>query len=191
MAKRVYFAFYYNDVKSFRANIVRNHWLTKDDREDAGFFDASIWEASKKRGPLAVKRLINRALENTTVTAVLIGSGTYARRWVRYEIMKSLKRGNKLLGVHINGLKGKAGKKKLLGPNPFRYLGYKYRADGNMLLLRQYKNGSWIKYADVASYSINQAARSLRGKFFLLSKHIPVYDWVSDDGYNNFSDWIE
>lgn len=51
--------FHYQDVIDFRANVVRNHWLTKPDREEAGFFDASIWEKAKKTGALALKRLGN------------------------------------------------------------------------------------------------------------------------------------
>jgi hypothetical protein len=35
MAKRVFFSFHYQDVIDFRANVVRNHWLTKKDRKDA------------------------------------------------------------------------------------------------------------------------------------------------------------
>ena len=41
MARRVFFSFHYErDI--WRANVVRNSWLTKD-REAAGFFDASLW----------------------------------------------------------------------------------------------------------------------------------------------------
>jgi hypothetical protein len=101
MANRVFFSFHYQDVIDFRANVVRNHWLTKPDREAAGFFDASIWETAKKQGDIALKRLINGGLENTTNTCVLIGTNTYARPWVRYELLKSFKRGNHLLAVHI------------------------------------------------------------------------------------------
>lgn len=49
MAKRVFFSFHYQDVIDFRANVVRNHWVTKD-REEAGYFDASIWEEAQKKG---------------------------------------------------------------------------------------------------------------------------------------------
>ncbi|MEF7612994.1 TIR domain-containing protein [Aquincola sp. MAHUQ-54] len=119
MAKRVFFSFHYQDVIDFRANTVRNHWMTKSDREEAGFFDASVWEESEKKGDQALKRLINGALYNTSNTCVLVGSQTYLRPWVRYEIMKSFTRGNHLLGVHINCIKGKDQKLKALGPNPF------------------------------------------------------------------------
>src|SRR4051794_34999297 len=52
MAKRVYFAFHYQDVIDFRANVVRNHNAIQGaDRK--GYFDASIWEESKRSGDLA------------------------------------------------------------------------------------------------------------------------------------------
>src|SRR5213080_2606688 len=107
MAKRVYFCFHYQDVVDFRANVVRQHWLTKPDREAAGFFDASMWETAKKIGDTAVKRLINSGLDGTSVTCVLIGSQTYARRWGRYEILKSFRKGNSMLAVHINSIRGR------------------------------------------------------------------------------------
>jgi hypothetical protein len=112
----VFFSFHYQDVIDFRANVVRLHKTTKDD--NAGYFDASIWETAKKTGELALKRLINGELQNTSVTAVLIGSETYNRRWVRYEIMRSMFKGNHILGININSITGKDQKTKALGPNP-------------------------------------------------------------------------
>src|ERR1044071_4630813 len=101
MAKRVYFGFDYEDVSDFRANVVRKHNFTGG-VEKAGYFDASVWEEAKKKDPAALKRLISAELEYTSTTAILIGSGTWARRWVRYEIFKSLARGNRVIGIHIN-----------------------------------------------------------------------------------------
>lgn len=190
MAKRVYFCFHYQDVVEFRANVVRNHWLTKEDREDAGYFDASIWEEAKKKGDLSLKRLINNALENTSVTVVLIGSSTYSRRWVRYEIMKSMQRGNKILGIHINGIKGKDGQTKTLAPNPFDYLGYQFSNDGEKLSLAEYTN-KWIWYGDLEAYSVKQVDVNHRNKLYKLSEKYPVYYWYKNKGYDNFSKWIE
>ena len=117
MANRVFFTFHYQDVIDFRANVVRNHWLTKPDREAAGFYDASLWEKAKKESDAeaALKRLINGGLDNTSNTCILIGSNTYARPWVRYEILQGFKRGNHLFGVHINSIKGKDGLTKNAG----------------------------------------------------------------------------
>ena len=75
MAKRVYFAFHYQDVIDFRANVVRKHNFLGG-VEAAGYYDHSIWEEAKKTSPLALTRLIDAQLQNTSVTAVLIGSLT-------------------------------------------------------------------------------------------------------------------
>jgi hypothetical protein len=83
MARRVFSSLHYQDVVEFRANVVRQHWITNPDRESAGFFDASIWETAKKTGSTAVKRLVNSGLDGTSLTCVLVGSRTYAGPWGR------------------------------------------------------------------------------------------------------------
>ena len=61
MAKRVYFAFHFQDVIDFRANVVRKHNFLGG-VEAAAYYDHSIWEEAKKNSPLALKRLINGEL---------------------------------------------------------------------------------------------------------------------------------
>lgn len=118
MARRVFFSFHYeNDV--WRASIVRNAHVVEGTAA-AGFQDASLWEEAKKKGDEALKRLINAGLENTTVTAVLIGAETASRKWVDYEIEQSIKRGNGLLGVHIDQIKDQSGKTSKRGAVPKR-----------------------------------------------------------------------
>ena len=192
MARRVFFSFHYDDVSDFRANVVRQHWLTKDDREDAGFFDASIWESARRTGAEGIKRLINSALEDTTVTAVLIGSATCSRRWVRYEIVKSMQRGNGLFGVHINGIRDKFQQIRALGNNPFDYLGVGYNDNGTSLNLIEWADGRWESYGDANGYSLaTQRPHDQWGKAYQLSHFYEVYDWIAGDGYNNFSKWVE
>jgi len=142
MAKRVFFSFYYQDVIDFRANVVRQHWLTKPDRQAAGFFDASIWGNAKLTGDVGIKRVINAGLNGTTVTCVLIGSSTYARRWVRYEIMKSFRRGNSLFAVHINSIKGRDQRTKPRGLNPLFQLGVTY-SDSGLINGHPLGKGEW------------------------------------------------
>lgn len=193
MAKRVFFCFHYKDVIDFRANVVRNHWLTKNNREDAGFFDASLWENTKKRGEIALKRLINGGLQNTSATCVLIGSGTYLRPWVRYEIFKSMKTGNRIFGVHINGIKDKNGKTRNLGPNPLNYLGVRFNSLGSIITMYEHKYGKWIKYPEIdgsSSYSIGKLPKLKWGKFYKLSEFYSVYLWNKNNGYKNFSSWV-
>lgn len=193
MAKRVFFSFHYQDVIDFRANTVRNHWLTKADREAAGYFDASVWEESKKKGDLALKQLINGALNNTANTCVLVGSETYLRPWVRYEILKSFKRGNHLLAVHINCIKGKDQKVKSLGPDPLEYVGVSYSNDGLTATLHEKNSNGWVKYDKIdgtADFAV-KAHPQHRGKGFNLSNFFKLYDWVEDNGYDNFSMWLK
>ncbi|PJC06911.1 MAG: hypothetical protein CO068_08815 [Flavobacteriaceae bacterium CG_4_9_14_0_8_um_filter_34_30] len=194
MAKRVFFSFHHDDVKAFRANVVRQHWVTKPNREAAGFFDASIWEKAKKTGPVAIKRMINSGLKNTSNTCVLIGTGTYARPWVRYEIFKSMANGNHVFGVHINGIKDRNQQTKNLGKNPFDYVGIQYNDSGTRLTMYQLLNGKWIEYSEIngsPSYSIKTTAKSRHGKFFKLSHFYKTYKWNKDKGYNNFGTWTK
>ncbi|EJD6043758.1 TIR domain-containing protein [Providencia rettgeri] len=117
MSRRVFFSFHYTgDV--CRIGIVRNSWVTKKDRDDAGFWDAADWETVRKDTDLAIKRWINAQLKNTSVTVVLIGTDTSTRDWVNYEIEKSIEKGNGLLGIHINNIKGICSSTSNKGKNP-------------------------------------------------------------------------
>ena len=188
MAKRVFFSFHYQDVIDFRANVVRKHNITKDD--NGGFFDASIWESAKKQGDIALKRLINGGLNNTSVTTVLIGSETYSRRWVRYEIMKSIERGNSVIGVHINGIRDRNSQTKAQGPNPFEHLGLQISADGTVGTPTVWSGTQWAYYQDIEKFAIQQQPSDRRGKNLQLSTWLPTYDWVANDGFNNFGSWV-
>lgn len=193
MAKRVYFAFHYQDVVEFRANVVRKH---KEfiGIENAGYYDHSIWEESKKQGDLALKRMINYELENSSVTAVLVGTHTWARRWVRYEIMKSIERGNLLLGIHINGIPGSiAGRSappKPSGPNPFDNLGLQINEDGTQARPTEWKEQKWQWYSDLEPFRIPQKPVGQRNIHLTLSTWYRTYDWVAEKGHENFCDWL-
>lgn len=187
MAKRVYFAFHYQDVADFRANVVRNHNVLQG-VEAAGYYDASIWEESRKQGNLALKRLINRELEYTSVTAVLIGSYTYQRPWVRYEIFKSLERGNRLLGIHINGITDRYKKIKAPGPNPFEHLGV-YR-DGKRGRPVEWNGAQWSWYTELEPWDLANPMAIAADRIHQLSESVPVYDWILHGGYENFGRWV-
>lgn len=114
--RRVFFSFSYEE-DIWRAANVRNSGKI-DAVARAGWTDASIWEEAKRKGDPAIRKLIDDALNNTSVTAVLIGADTANRRWVNYEIEKSLDRGNGLFGVRIHNLKDQTGKRSKRGPVP-------------------------------------------------------------------------
>lgn len=189
MAKRVYFAFHYQDVIDFRANVVRKHNFAEG-ADEAGYYDHSIWEEAKKSSPSALKKLINAELENTSVTVVLIGSDTWARRWVRYEIFQSLKRGNSVFGIHVNSIKGKDQQTKPLGPDPFNNLALEFDAVGNYAKPNEWNGSGWYYSADADTYSLASQAQPLKGQNVRLTKWCRAYDWVKDNGYENFGSWI-
>ena len=99
MVRNVFFGFKYEDVS--RAMVVRNSWVIQG-REAAGFIDAADFEEIKKQGDDAIKNWIDRQLEGTSVTVVLVGEKTCNSRWVKYEIEKSKEIGNGLLGIDIS-----------------------------------------------------------------------------------------
>ena len=65
-------------------------------KESAGFIDAADFEKIKKQGDEAIKNWIDKQLEGTSVTVVLVGEKTYSSEWVKYEIKKNIERGNGL-----------------------------------------------------------------------------------------------
>jgi hypothetical protein len=149
MARSVFFSFHYQrDI--WRVNIVRNHFVTRGGYNQSGYWDHSLWEEAKKDGELALKRLINKGLQDTSVTVVLIGAETAQRRWVNYEIEKSHERGNGMLGIYIHNIPNLEKQKDNRGANPFD------------------------------NFTIEK-----------MSAIYPTYDWVANDGYNNFSTWVE
>lgn len=116
MARKVFFSFHYQrDL--WRVNVVRNSGVI-DGVSAAGFHDASLWEETKRKGEDAVKQLINNGLNGTSVTVVLIGAETSGRKYVTYEIEKSIACGNGLLGIYINNIKDKDGRTDPLGTAP-------------------------------------------------------------------------
>lgn len=153
MARVVFFSFHHGG-DSKRIGVVRNHHITKDDFQEAGYIDGVDWEEIKLKSDESIKKWINQQLVGTTVTIVLIGEKTSERPWVNYEIEQSFKRGNALLGVYIHNIKGLDQIGTAKGNNPF------------------------------ANFVIEQTGVKL-------SDLVSTYDWVENDGYNNFSSWVE
>jgi hypothetical protein len=145
MARRVFFSFHYErDI--WRASQVRNSWVTKPDRESAGFWDSASWEEVKKKGDAAIKRWIRDQMKGTSVTVVLIGAETSSRKYVKYEIEHSWEKGNGLIGVYIHRIKDKDGNTDTKGDDPFT--GYKNIRTYDWVSDDGYNNlGSWVEAA--------------------------------------------
>ncbi len=106
MARRTFFSFDYRYV--WKVNQIRNI-PNIIGVAAAGFADASIWEEAKKKSAAAIKRMIDDALKNTTVTVVFVNYGTAERKFINYEIDQSLARDNGLVAVQIHNVKDKDG----------------------------------------------------------------------------------
>jgi hypothetical protein len=140
MARRVFFSFKYEDVS--RAMVVRNSWVTQG-KEAAGFIDKADFEAIKKKGDDAIRNWIDKQLEGTSVTVVLVGKETCNSRWVNYEIKKSIEKNNGLLGIDISKIRDLQGNTSdRCGEIPEGYPFYLWFKDDG------YKNmGDWIEKA--------------------------------------------
>ncbi len=103
---------------------------------------------------------------------MLIGSQTYKRRFVKYEIEKSIQRRNGLLGIHINNIKGRDGKTKLLlGKNPLE--GHQIKVKPEIPFLSDYETAASDYYKTYGS-GLEQLLR-------------PPYDIIAA----NIGDWVE
>lgn len=187
--RRAYFSFHYQrDIQ--RAQRVKNHWVTKGTHRASGFFDNSLEEKAKTNGDYALKRLINSGMRNSSVTCLLIGAETWSRRWVRYEIFRSVAEGRGVFGVRIHNMKNLSGWTDYFGGYPFAYMGYVMKPGSSKLWPVTYDGLRW-SFFDLADPIDITAAKYLRSQTNpRLDSLFPVYDWVLDDGYSNFASWV-
>lgn len=139
MARRVFFSFHYQK-DCWRAGQVRNSWVTKSDRETAGFFDHAEWEQVKRRSDEIIEKWIDQQLQGSTVTVVLIGRETYGRKWINYEITSSWNKGNGLIGIYVHNVKDQNQKTDQIGRNPFEQWIFK-NSEG---VVKQIKVYDWV-----------------------------------------------
>lgn len=187
--RRTFFSFHYQEDVT-RAHVVRNSWVTKDERQDAGFFDGSVFESKKRAGEETLKAFLSEALNGTTVTCVLVGSQTAYRPWVRYELVRSFQRGNGLLAIRIHNIKNFDQQFAVAGPNPFDFLAYQTVQD--RIHWQENNNGTWARYDKVPTMPLSDVVYDLNWEMHhTFSSRFPIYDWVNDNGYQNLGAWIE
>ncbi|MET4036502.1 hypothetical protein ABIB94_008099 [Bradyrhizobium sp. JR7.2] len=205
--RKAFFSFHYDDI--MRVNVVRNAW--KIDHPDnalmRSFQDSSLWESRKLEGDEAVKRLIREGVEYTSAVCVLIGTDTWVRRWVRYEIARAIVDGRGLLGVHLNSIRHHHTKTAhTRGYNPLDFMAVgKVQEDiwtqaRYCLFEKQaWPNGiggyrwAWNRYSDYTS-SVTLPpwlADPAAGYVTPLSQYATVYDYIADDGHKNIGSWID
>ncbi|NMC84008.1 MAG: TIR domain-containing protein [Anaerolineaceae bacterium] len=141
MTRRVFFSFDYKNVS--KANQIKD-LPGIEATASAGFAGTKLWNEQKVKGDLEVEKLIADALEDTTVTVVLISSGATKRKYINYEIYQSLARGNGLVAVQIHGIPDDKGRLDQPGDIPSQiadngYRAYKYTNQTDLL--------AWIEEA--------------------------------------------
>lgn len=204
--RKVFFSFHYADIMrvnvvrksgEFKTNSIADALYGDDKRSIEGFYDESLWESKKLDGPEALKALIRDGVKNTSVVCLLIGSQSFARRWVRYEVARSVIDGKGLVAVHINSINHH---KPPYGPhergsNPAFYMGIARKKDGNYYLCeRKLVNESWTWewYKDyVSAVPIPKYMNAPeQGKPMRLSGFTREYDW-SQNGHKNIGGWLD
>jgi MTH538 TIR-like domain (DUF1863) len=190
MARRAFFSFHYQrDVH--RAWVVRNSWVTQE-RQDAGFFDSSVFESKQRTSDDALKRFLDDGLVNCSVTCVLIGNQTAWRRWVRYELLRSFAEGKGMLGVSIQTISKFNEGPDIPGPNPFSLLGFVVQ--NQTLYFKEWnaQQGQWIWSPDLPNmplarvqYNLGYLTNATFDQLF------PIYDWSAQNGFSNLGTWID
>ena len=201
--RRVFFSFHYDDI--WRVNQIRNSWRfgSENTREGTGFFDASLWEQTRRESPASLKQLIRDGLDQTSVTCVLAGFATYERRWVRYEIARSLTRGNGLLVVDLLQAK----RSGLLGisipelspraENPLEYMGVVNEGNGKVRLVEKptglLRRAEWLPYEDYQqAFSLPKGwITPPPGMHLPLSVYCDTYRYEEDNGHQHFNCWVD
>lgn len=154
MARKVFFSFHFErDV--FRVMQVRNSWVIRNRGEAQPFYDKAQFEEAKRRAG-GIERWIEEQLHGTSVTVVLIGAETAARKWVNHEIKRSFELGKGMLGIYLNNMNDPRHGQDVRGANPFENWTCEI-------------GGRQVSFASLYS----------------------TYDWIRDDGYNNFAAWVE
>jgi antiphage defense system Thoeris ThsB-like protein len=203
--RKGFFSFHYADI--IRVNNVRNAWkIDCPGREDKRqFYDRSLWESVQRKNPEGLKTLIQRGMEHASVVCVLVGTHTWSRPWVRYEIARSVIEKKGLLAVHINGLRHYH---RLApdanGENPLDYMSVGCPKHGTYYLYERVSRPvlqygqtvlqwRWEKYGkftlpvSVPKY-MNAPAE---GKVVPLSAVTATYDYVGERGHEHIGRWID
>jgi hypothetical protein len=166
------------------------------------FIDKSAWEEAERKGDDNLKNLIEKWLRGTSVSVVLVGSDTHSRQWVKYEIVKSFVEGKGILPIYINRIPSKNEGIKVKGINPLERLAVDVSADCRTLTFYELIDRKWLPFKNLMtdnnrttnSYYFENGwySKYKGGKSYKFSDLFEDgYDWVSDDGYKNFSRWIE
>jgi len=203
--RRAFFSFNFDDV--MRVNVVRQAWkITHPDSASMrSFQDSSLWDSKQLSGDDAVKRLIREGVGHTSAVCVLIGTETWQRRWVRYEIARAIIDGRGLVGVHLNNIKHHQTQTvHPLGLDPLAFMAVGKVQETVLGSARYYlfeckwvRTGShhewqWHRYADYTDPVTLPVWLSDPGPNYVspLSRSTAIYDYMNG-GHRDIGSWID
>lgn len=192
--RRVFYSFHYQ-ADIFRVNHIRKagQFRTVDKWRAPTPQDRSLWEEAKVKNPGALMGMIDRGLEGTSVTCVLAGYETWSRPWVRYEIAKSVQRGNGLVVVTIHNCNCPKNGYALPGHNPLAQMAVGYDAQ-NRPRIYEWFNGAWRIFPRLSA-PLSSWPKWLPvpqpGHVMQLSSGARCYDWITDGGADNLLHWTD
>jgi MTH538 TIR-like domain (DUF1863) len=205
--RKAFFSFHFDDI--MRVNVVRNAWkITHPDNAlMRSFCDSSLWERRKLEGDASIKRLIRDGICYTSAVCVLVGSDTWWRRWVRYEIARAVIDSRGLLAVHLNGIRHHQTKAPhILGANPLEFMAVgKFQADVwsptryylfekiHVPSISGDSQWSWVRYkehTDPVKLPV-WLDDPTPGRVMPLSCCAQEYDYTVNEGHKNIGEWID
>jgi hypothetical protein len=191
--RKVFFSFHYADV--LRVNNVRHSEQLKAKAREVpqSFYDRSLWEKRQLTNPESLKEMIRSGVKGASVICALIGTETYARRWVRYEIARAIIDGKGLVGVHLNGLRHHRDRiPHPRGPDPFAYMAVGLMQDGTFRIFEFRQNG-WHRYQDhMGSVSLPRYLKAPAvGCVTPLALGTICYDYAGQNGSTNIPLWLD
>jgi len=117
--RQVFFSFHY-DADSWRASQIRNMGVIARDST----FSDNDWEEVKTKDDDSIKKWIDEQLQKRSCTIVLVGAETANRKWINYEIKRSLELNKGIFGICIHKLKNQNEEQTNKGEDPFNYIFY-------------------------------------------------------------------
>lgn len=143
MTKRnVFYSFHFdNDV--FRVQQIRNMGIIEGDQP----VSPNTWEQLKRTSG-GVEKWIDDNMRGKSCVVVLIGTQTYARPWVTYEIKKAWADGKGLFGIHVHNLKDPKTGTCSMGANPFDSITFK--RGGQIIVPKVYNPSATDAYGDIS-----------------------------------------
>jgi hypothetical protein len=142
--RRIFYSFHFkNDV--MRVQLVRNMGVVEGNKE----VSENAWEEVKRKGDSSIEKWIDDNMNGKSCVVVLIGTDTYKRPWVKYEIKKAWKDGKGLLGIHIHNLKCPNNGTCAKGTNPFEQI--EFTLNGKVVVPKVYNPSSSDAYKDIST----------------------------------------